>query len=61
MSDAITRAQEVLGEHRDSIDRLDAILVYTLALGGFGRRRRFRPRICEEIPELHHRGSHQAS
>lgn len=31
MSDAITRAQEVLGEHRDSIDRLDAILVYTLA------------------------------
>ncbi|MGV6840242.1 MAG: chorismate mutase [Planktomarina sp.] len=30
MTDAITRAQEVLGEHRESIDRLDAILVYTL-------------------------------
>ncbi|MBB93030.1 MAG: chorismate mutase [Rhodobacteraceae bacterium] len=28
--DAITRAAEVLKEHRDSIDRLDAILVYTL-------------------------------
>ena len=28
--DVITRAQEVLAEHRDSIDRLDAILVYTL-------------------------------
>ena len=26
-----TRAQTVLKEHRDSIDRLDAILVYTLA------------------------------
>jgi len=29
--DAITRAAELLKEHRDSIDRLDAILVYTLA------------------------------
>ena len=28
--DAVTRAQEVLKEHRASIDRLDAILVYTL-------------------------------
>ena len=30
MTDAITRAAEVLKDHRDSIDRLDAILVYTL-------------------------------
>ncbi len=30
MSDATTRAAEVLKEHRESIDRLDAILVYTL-------------------------------
>ena len=30
MSDAVTRAAEVLKDHRDSIDRLDAILVYTL-------------------------------
>ena len=29
--DAITRAAELLKEHRNSIDRLDAILVYTLA------------------------------
>ncbi|MDQ7080643.1 MAG: chorismate mutase [Paracoccaceae bacterium] len=29
--DAIARAAELLKEHRDSIDRLDAILVYTLA------------------------------
>ena len=29
--DSVTRAAEVLHEHRDSIDRLDAILVYTLA------------------------------
>ena len=28
--DTTTRAAEVLKEHRDSIDRLDAILVYTL-------------------------------
>jgi chorismate mutase len=28
--DAITRAAEVLAGHRDSIDRLDAILIYTL-------------------------------
>jgi len=31
MTDAITRAAEVLASHRDSIDRLDAVLVYTLA------------------------------
>lgn len=31
MTDAATRAQELLKEHRESIDRLDAILVYTLA------------------------------
>ncbi len=30
MSDPVTRAAELLKEHRDSIDRLDAILVYTL-------------------------------
>ncbi len=30
MTDTVTRAAEVLKEHRDSIDRLDAILVYTL-------------------------------
>ncbi|MEL6608578.1 MAG: chorismate mutase [Pseudomonadota bacterium] len=30
MTDATTKAAEVLKEHRDSIDRLDAILVYTL-------------------------------
>jgi len=30
MSDEL-RAQDILKEHRDSIDRLDAILVYTLA------------------------------
>ncbi len=30
MSDDVTRAAEILGDHRDSIDRLDAILVYTL-------------------------------
>jgi chorismate mutase len=30
MTDAITRAADVLKEHRASIDRLDAILVYTL-------------------------------
>ncbi|MDO6588784.1 chorismate mutase [Loktanella sp. D2R18] len=30
MSDATTRAAEVLKGHRESIDRLDAILVYTL-------------------------------
>ncbi len=28
---AVTRAAILLAEHRDSIDRLDAILVYTLA------------------------------
>ncbi len=31
MSDHITPAAELLAEHRDSIDRLDAILTYTLA------------------------------
>ncbi|MBC2834208.1 chorismate mutase [Paragemmobacter straminiformis] len=31
MTDAVTRAAELLKDHRDSIDRLDAILVYTLA------------------------------
>ena len=30
MTDASTRAAALLKEHRDSIDRLDAILVYTL-------------------------------
>jgi chorismate mutase len=29
--DAATRAQGLLRDHRESIDRLDAILVYTLA------------------------------
>ena len=31
MTDASTRAADLLREHRESIDRLDAILVYTLA------------------------------
>jgi chorismate mutase len=31
MTDATARAAEILKEHRESIDRLDAILVYTLA------------------------------
>ncbi len=31
MMDASTRAAEILKDHRDAIDRLDAILVYTLA------------------------------
>ncbi len=31
MTDAATEAAELLSEHRASIDRLDAILVYTLA------------------------------
>jgi len=30
LTDAVTRAATLLKEHRDSIDRLDAILVYTL-------------------------------
>ncbi|SMX45608.1 chorismate mutase [Actibacterium lipolyticum] len=30
MTDAVTRAADILKEHRESIDRLDAILVYTL-------------------------------
>lgn len=30
MTDTTTKAAEILKEHRDSIDRLDAILVYTL-------------------------------
>ncbi|MBW6506069.1 MAG: chorismate mutase [Rhodobacteraceae bacterium] len=31
MTDDVTRAAELLQDHRASIDRLDAILVYTLA------------------------------
>ena len=31
MTDAVSRAAALLKEHRASIDRLDAILVYTLA------------------------------
>ncbi len=31
MTDLTTRAASLLKEHRDSIDRLDAILVFTLA------------------------------
>jgi len=31
MTDAATRAATLLHEHRESIDRLDAILLYTLA------------------------------
>ena len=31
MTDAVTRAAALLKDHRDSIDRLDAILVNTLA------------------------------
>ena len=31
MTDATVRAAKLLKEHRDSIDRLDAILTYTLA------------------------------
>jgi chorismate mutase len=31
MTDATTRAARLLAEHRASIDRLDAVLVYTLA------------------------------
>lgn len=31
MTDAVSRAAEILAAHRASIDRLDAILVYTLA------------------------------
>ena len=31
MTDAVTRAADILKEHRESIDRLDAVLVYTLA------------------------------
>ncbi len=31
MTDDTARAAELLRDHRDSIDRLDAILVYTLA------------------------------
>jgi len=30
LTDNVTRAAEILKDHRDSIDRLDAILVYTL-------------------------------
>jgi len=31
MTDAVSLAAELLKEHRDSIDRLDAVLVFTLA------------------------------
>ena len=31
MTDAVTRAADILKDHRESIDRLDAVLVYTLA------------------------------
>lgn len=31
MTDAITRAAALLADHRASIDRLDAVLIYTLA------------------------------
>lgn len=31
MTDSVTRAAELLKEHRESIDRLDAIVVFTLA------------------------------
>lgn len=31
MNDVIARAEALLKDHRESIDRLDAILVYTLA------------------------------
>ena len=31
MTDDATRAAELLATHRDSIDRLDAVLIYTLA------------------------------
>ena len=31
MTDATSRAAEILKGHRESIDRLDAVLVYTLA------------------------------
>ena len=31
MTDTVTRAADILKEHRESIDRLDAVLVYTLA------------------------------
>lgn len=31
MTDTVTRAAALLKEHRESIDRLDAILVFTLA------------------------------
>lgn len=30
MTDSVTRAAELLKDHRNSIDRLDAIIVYTL-------------------------------
>ena len=30
MNDPVIRAAELLAEHRESIDRLDAILIYTL-------------------------------
>jgi len=50
MTDAVTRAAEVLKEHRASIDRLDAIL-RPCKPGRSG------PRVCQEIPEFHYSGS----
>ena len=31
MTDTATRAAQILADHRNSIDRLDAVLIYTLA------------------------------
>jgi chorismate mutase len=31
MTDTTAQAAEILADHRDSIDRLDAVLIYTLA------------------------------
>jgi hypothetical protein len=58
MTDATTLAADLLRDHRAAIDRLDAILVYTLAerfkqtqaVGGGGPR----PGSGQEIPDLHH-------
>ena len=38
MTQDSARAADVLADHRDSIDRLDAILVYTWASGSSTRR-----------------------
>jgi hypothetical protein len=87
MTDASLKAAALLREHRESIDRLDAILVYTLGerfkhTQAVGRLKaepdlppadpvrdeahrpcapgRSRPGFRQEIPGLHHPGSHQA-